>query len=215
MARKTKQQAGETRRQIIEAALTAFSERGVSATSLVDIAKQAGVTRGAIYWHFKNKVDLFTEVCSITDTKIGVIEQEYRAKYPDNPLLVFKKILIYILTSVVSDPKMRAILSISFHKCEFIGEMSELITIRQNLYAAEYSRIESFLIESVTLGLLPSTLDLRRAAIMLRGMITGLLENWLFSSESFNIDGQAEYLVDGYLDMLMFSKNMQLTPADA
>ena len=78
---KTKQQAGETRRQIIDAALTAFSEQGVSATSLVDIAKQAGVTRGAIYWHFKNKVDLFTEVCSITDTKIGFIEQEYRAKY--------------------------------------------------------------------------------------------------------------------------------------
>lgn len=48
MARKTKQQAGETRRQIIDAALTAFSEQGVSATSLVDIAKQAGVTRGAI-----------------------------------------------------------------------------------------------------------------------------------------------------------------------
>uniref|UniRef100_UPI003BA285E5 TetR family transcriptional regulator n=1 Tax=Morganella morganii TaxID=582 RepID=UPI003BA285E5 len=44
MARKTKQQAGETRRQIIDAALTAFSEQGVSATSLVDIAKQAGVT---------------------------------------------------------------------------------------------------------------------------------------------------------------------------
>ncbi|GAA0345052.1 multidrug efflux transporter transcriptional repressor AcrR [Morganella psychrotolerans] len=215
MARKTKQQALETRQQIIDAALIAFSEQGVSSTSLVDIAKQAGVTRGAIYWHFKNKVDLFTEVCAITDTKIGLIEQEYRAKHPDNPLLVFKKILIYILKSAALDPKMRAIMSMSFHKCEFTGEMSELIAIRQNLYAAEYSRIEVYLIESVAQGFLPATLDLRRAAIMLRGMITGLLENWLFSNESFNIVGQAEYLVDGYLDMLMLSNNMQLPPADA
>lgn len=59
MARKTKQQAEETRQEILDAAIKTFSERGVSATSLADIAKSAGVTRGAIYWHFKNKVDLF------------------------------------------------------------------------------------------------------------------------------------------------------------
>lgn len=49
MARKTKQQAEETRQEILDAAIKTFSERGVSATSLADIAKSAGVTRGAIY----------------------------------------------------------------------------------------------------------------------------------------------------------------------
>ena len=60
MARKTKRQAQETKQQIIDAALRLFTVQGVSATSLSDIASAAGVTRGAIYWHFKNKVDLFT-----------------------------------------------------------------------------------------------------------------------------------------------------------
>lgn len=45
MARKTKQQAEETRQEILDAAIKTFSERGVSATSLADIAKSAGVTR--------------------------------------------------------------------------------------------------------------------------------------------------------------------------
>lgn len=59
MARKTKKQAQETRQQILDTALRVFSEHGVSATSLSDIATAAGVTRGAIYWHFKNKAEIF------------------------------------------------------------------------------------------------------------------------------------------------------------
>ena len=59
MARRTKDEAVETRNQILDAAERIFGERGVSRTSLTDIAQAADVTRGAIYWHFKDKADLF------------------------------------------------------------------------------------------------------------------------------------------------------------
>ena len=59
MVRRTKEEAEETRRQIIEAARRVFLECGVGSTSLEKIAAAAGVTRGAVYWHFKNKTDLF------------------------------------------------------------------------------------------------------------------------------------------------------------
>lgn len=58
MVRRTKEEAQETRSQILEAAEKAFYERGVARTTLADIATLAGVTRGAIYWHFSNKADL-------------------------------------------------------------------------------------------------------------------------------------------------------------
>ena len=48
MARKTKQQAEETRQEILDAAIKTFSERGVSATSLADIAKAAGVSTSTV-----------------------------------------------------------------------------------------------------------------------------------------------------------------------
>src|SRR5690606_10590111 len=59
MARRTKAEAMETREQILDAAELVFHRKGVSCTSLNDIAAEAGVTRGAIYWHFKNKHDVF------------------------------------------------------------------------------------------------------------------------------------------------------------
>lgn len=56
--RRTKAEAEQTRQDILHAALQLFDEQGYGATSLVQIAKQVGLTRGAIYWHFKDKGDI-------------------------------------------------------------------------------------------------------------------------------------------------------------
>lgn len=63
MARRTKEEAEETRIQILDAAERVFYDKGVSRASLAEIASDAGVSRGAIYWHFENKVDLFQALC--------------------------------------------------------------------------------------------------------------------------------------------------------
>ena len=59
MARRTKEDALATRASLLDAAERLFAVKGVSRTSLADIASTAGTTRGAIYWHFKDKGDLF------------------------------------------------------------------------------------------------------------------------------------------------------------
>src|SRR5262245_17443620 len=59
MARRTKEEALETRTRILDAAESVFYERGVANASLEEIAVEAKVTRGAIYWHFKDKAELF------------------------------------------------------------------------------------------------------------------------------------------------------------
>src|SRR5436853_7028091 len=59
MARRTRKEALETRNRILDAAETVFHERGVAHASLEEIAATAEVTRGAIYWHFKDKAELF------------------------------------------------------------------------------------------------------------------------------------------------------------
>ena len=81
MARKTKQEAQETRQHILDVALRLFSQQGVSSTSLGEIAKAAGVTRGAIYWHFKDKSDLFSEIWELSESNIGELELEYCLLY--------------------------------------------------------------------------------------------------------------------------------------
>jgi AcrR family transcriptional regulator len=56
------EQAEKTRQDLLNAALIIFSKKGYSDTRLEDIARQAGVTRGAFYWHFKNKSEVFSEL---------------------------------------------------------------------------------------------------------------------------------------------------------
>jgi len=55
-------QSAATKASITDAALRLFAQRGFVSTALDDIAKESGITKGAIYWHFKNKDDLFTEI---------------------------------------------------------------------------------------------------------------------------------------------------------
>jgi len=62
LARKTNEQAQETRRKILAGALNVFSEKGFSRSTLGDIAKRIGMTRGAVYWHFKDKRELLVEL---------------------------------------------------------------------------------------------------------------------------------------------------------
>ena len=56
--RRTKENAEKTRQTVLTAALTLFSRDGYSITTLSRIAKEAGCSRGPIYWHFQTKDDL-------------------------------------------------------------------------------------------------------------------------------------------------------------
>ncbi len=165
MARKTKQQARETRQLILDVALRLFSQQGVSSTSLATIAKAAGVTRGAIYWHFKNKSDLFNEIWELSDASISDLEIEYRAKFPNDPLSVIREILVYVLEATVTEERRRLMMEIIYHKCEFVGEMTVVQQAQRQLSLASYERIEQTLKECIAAKLLPANLLTRRARV--------------------------------------------------
>ncbi len=210
MARKTKQQALETRNHIIDAAIARFSGHGVAKTSLADIATAAGVTRGAIYWHFKNKTDLLNEIWAQSESGLEDLEIEYQLKYPSDPLSVLRAMLTYVLEATVRDSRRRALMEIIFHKCEFVGEMTTLQMMQQTLYLECYEKIEDVLRQCITAGQLPENLDTRRAAVVMRGYITGIMENWLFMPESFDLAADASQLVEILIDMLRHSPTLRL-----
>ena len=68
MARKTKEETAKTREAILESALDLFNEKGYSGTTLNDIANRLTLTKGAVYWHFKNKQDLFNTLIEEVET---------------------------------------------------------------------------------------------------------------------------------------------------
>ncbi|MGH8389794.1 MAG: efflux system transcriptional repressor EmhR [Pseudomonas sp.] len=209
MVRRTKEEAQETRAQILEAAEKAFYERGVARTTLADIAALAGVTRGAIYWHFSNKADL---VQAMLDTLHEPLEEMAKASESEDeldPLGCMRNLLIHLFHQIALDPKTRRINEILFHKCEFTDEMSDL---RQQRVAACLDcnvRIGLALSNAVNRGQLPENLDTARAAISLHAYIDGILYQWLLAPDSFQLHIEAERWVDTGLDLLRFSPSLR------
>ncbi|WP_368940842.1 multidrug efflux transporter transcriptional repressor AcrR [Citrobacter werkmanii] len=213
MARKTKQQAQETRQHILDVALRLFSQQGVSSTSLAEIAKAAGVTRGAIYWHFKNKSDLFSEIWELAKPNIDELETEYQAKFPDDPLSVLREILTYVLEATVTEERRRLLLEIIFHKCEFVGEMASVQLAQRSLCIENYDRIEQTLRQCMNANMLPDNLNTRRVAVLLRSYVTGIIENWLFAPESFDLKKDAREYVAVLLEMCLLCPSLRVNVA--
>ncbi len=211
MARNTKQQAQETRNHIIDAAIERFSEHGVASTSLADIAATAGVTRGAIYWHFKNKADLLNGIWQQFDSSMTELQDEYHAKYPSDPLSVLRELVLYVISATVIDPRRRALMEIIYHKCEFVGEMTSLRLLQQALYLEHNEKIEDVLRQCIAAGQLPASLNLPLAAVAMRGYITGIIENWLFMPENFDLLAMAPQLVATLINMLENSQSLRLS----
>lgn len=213
MARKTKQQAQETRQHILDVALRLFSRQGVSSTSLAEIAKAAGVTRGVIYWHFKNKSDLFSEIWELSESNIGELEIEYQAKFPDDPLSVLREILVHLLEATVTEERRRLLMEIIFHKCEFVGEMAVVQQAQRSICVESYDRIEQTLTHCIKAKMLPGNLMTRRAAILMRGYISGIMENWLFAPQSFDLKKEARDYVAILLEMYLLCPTLRAAPA--
>src|SRR4051795_12139686 len=72
--RKSREEAAQTRRRIVEAASCEFRKNGIVATGLNDLMKAAGLTHGGFYKHFESKDQLVAEACAqAADAMIGVM----------------------------------------------------------------------------------------------------------------------------------------------
>ncbi|MBS1516729.1 MAG: TetR/AcrR family transcriptional regulator [Bacteroidetes bacterium] len=65
--KRTKEEAVKTRKKILKCAVSLFIEKGYESTSLDSIAEKAGVTKGAIYWHFKDKSTILDDIIDLYD----------------------------------------------------------------------------------------------------------------------------------------------------
>ena len=209
MARKTKDDALQTRHQILEAAEQAFYTRGMARTTLADIAALAGVSRGAIYWHFDNKAALVQALLDSLHEPFDALAKASEDANEADPLGCMRTLLIQVLQQVALDPKTRRINEILFHKCEFIDEMCDLRQQRQANSLDCHVRIELALRNAVNRGQLPAALNTARASRCLHAYIDGTLAQWLLTPDTYALHEDAEYLVDTALDMLRHSPSLQ------
>lgn len=198
MARKTKADALLTRRLLMESAIEQFALRGVSDTTLTDIADAAGVTRGAVYWHFNNKNELFNEIWREQIPFRDMIEHSLIQCEKDNPLEYMRELFVVSLIYIAVTPRMRALMQILYHKCEFNKDMMSEREIRQRI-GFRYDNVRHLLQACIRNGSISADTNVELMLMILHSFFSGVVKNWLMDPERFNLQQQAPLLVDNIL----------------
>lgn len=201
MARKTKADALKTRQHLIETAIVQFAARGVSNTTLNDIADAASVTRGALYWHFENKTQLFNELWLQQPPMRDLIQDQLIGRWGDNPLQRLREKLVVGLQYIAQNPRQQALMQILYHKCEFHNDMISEQAIREKI-GINHLGMRIALQKCMDDGLIATSLDLDVIIIILHGSFSGIVKNWLINPMSYDLYKQAPVLVDNVLKML-------------
>jgi TetR/AcrR family transcriptional repressor of mexAB-oprM operon len=194
--RRTKEEAEKTRSAILEAAETLFLEKGVAHTSLEHIARQAGVTRGAVYWHFQNKAHLFHEMLGQVHLPPEQLAERMRGCPGHDPLLTLRGLCIDGIISLVRDEQKRRIFTILLRRCEFTEELREAEERHETFINLFIELCEQqFDSPSVRQRLHPG-LSPRLAARTLHALIVGLFHDWLRDPNLFDPLSDAAPMVD-------------------
>lgn len=201
MARKTKAEALKTRRSLIEAAIEQFAARGVANTTLSDIADAARLTRGAVYWHFTSKTEIFNAIWQEQRPLREIIRDRLLLAEEDDPLLILREQFVTALQYIARDPRQRTLLQILYHKCEFEKGMISEYEIREGI-GFNYENVRRILQKCIALGRVSSRINIDTTLIVFHGFFCGLIKNWLMSPERLDLYQQAPELVDNILATL-------------
>lgn len=197
--RRTKEDAQQTREALIDAAELVFSQRGVSRTTLQEIAKAAGLTRGAIYWHFKDKAELFNAMMARTTMPMEDTLKAIDVDHDVQPLVQLKAAMRDALRRIAQDPRTRRVFDIATLKVEYVDDLMGVRQRHLDVHTSCRSHIEATFRRAQALGQLPPRPDARMMAVGYLGLINGLIHNWMLDQTLFDLLAAAEQGVDVYL----------------
>lgn len=208
MARRTKKDAQATRAQLLDAAEQLFQSKGVSRTSLNDIAVAAGTTRGAIYWHFKDKPDLFNAMMERVTLPLERTLTLADVQTADDPVAEIRSAMLEALRLIATDAQTRRVLNIATHQVEYTAELSAVQERRVQVHGECVGRNRQALARAFAARQLVSPISLECAALGLQVLVEGLVQQWLLNPLAFELVACGEATLDVY-----FAGLGLLTPA--
>ncbi len=169
-------EAAATRDALLDAALTVFRDRGVAHTSLEEVAAAAGVTRGAVYWHFRDKADLFTALCERVQLPMEAMLALAGGARHDDPLGALRALAINGLT---------------------VAEGMASVAKRQHTTDSGcLANVERLLKQAVAMGQLPRDTDTRLAARCMNAYVVGVMREWVQQPDAYDLKRAAPRMID-------------------
>jgi len=189
MAKRTAVQADQTKMNIMRAAEHLFCVAGFSGTTLEEIGEIAGVTRGAVYWHFESKRKIFESIC---DAAAISFEHAFSAGGECPPLQALAATAEAFFLTVAGQRDGQHISALLFKwdgqdGSEIIRDKRVALSTRLRTYAS--ARLEM----AIALGVLPVDFIIPTAALAYEAYVFGVVERWLFVP-NFDLGGRAREL---------------------
>ncbi|MBB6182611.1 TetR/AcrR family acrAB operon transcriptional repressor [Rhizobium flavum] len=185
--RRTKAEAAETRAAILAAAEQMFFEKGVSNSRLEDIATAAGVTRGAVHWHFANKTDLFLELYSAVQLpRINMLDLEQANEKGCDPLAFIEAAALNWLDLLSKDQQRQRMLTILL-RTNFTGELERVQVAVDALDAEQTQTLTEMFEKAASLKLLDQQWSARSAALALKWLMKGACWEWLLTGQKYEL----------------------------
>lgn len=190
--RRTKEEALETRESILDAAERVFFERGVSRSTLEEVARAAAVTRGAVYWHFRNKSDLFNAV--VERVRMPMESAFYRVLETADTLEDLERLCATALAEVHRDERLQRVYTVLLLKCEYTEDMGSLIERERAAKEDITGSLTRFFSRLQKTGRIITAREPRVLALALYAYMLGLYTDYLRSPELYRMPDDAETL---------------------
>lgn len=185
--RRTKAEAAETRCAILAATEKLFFEKGVTQSTLDEIASEAGVTRGAIYWHFQSKSDLFLELYDAAQLpRVDMADVEQHDIDGADPLMIVEKMACDWLELLSQDIHRQRLLSILL-RTNFTDEFRSVIEKLEQLDEEHTRHIEDIFARAMRSGRLSKNWTPPTARCAFKWMMKGICWEWLLFGQKFDL----------------------------
>lgn len=209
MARKTKEESQRTRDRILDAAEHVFLSKGVAGTTMSDIADHAGVSRGAVYGHYKNKIDVCIAMC---DRALGEAATLTQVSTDGEVLESLYTSMRQYIQIYAQEGSVQRVLEILYLKCEHSDENAPLLR-RRDLWERHALRTsEKLLRAAVRREDLPRALDVRLSNVYLHSLVDGIFGSICWSDRlKGDMWPRVERMLRAAIDTLRLSAHL-LTP---
>lgn len=192
--RRTKEEAEQTREEILNAATQVFLEKGVAKSTLDEIAAAAGVTRGAIYWHFKNKVEIFDALHErlhrpLADLIMGDIEKDH-----PEPLIQLRDLCVKLLIDIENDQQRQDALSVFLLKCDYSGELAGAKERYKCKKEESFELFRRYFEKAKKIGKLPADADPEFLTMAVNCFMKGIVYEYLDDTSKFRMSERAPKL---------------------
>ena len=193
--RRTKEEAEATRVKLLKTALSVFSAKGYAAATLDDVAKAAKVTRGAIYWHFKSKADLYNTLIQELSARGTTVVQQALAE-GGTLIEILRRIFVRQCALIEDDKEARAVMELALFKTGLDSELQAGRKKQIDEGNALITGIAGAMQAGVLQGLLRNDMDPADMARAFIAFENGAIQQWLASPRSFSLKTSAESFAD-------------------